>query len=190
MSIMELLEKVSAIDLLFAILLVSAIGILLATQKKKILKWLNKWRKDKNEEEDFHTLVYGLKDSIEELGKKVDNNQKNRDAELLRYREDSKKIRDEMYKEMRDHSKSIENLRNTVLEIQVKNSKTKRAEIKEKIERIYRECSPTQTCTDMAFETLRDLIEEYEEHGGDNSFVHSTVQKEMYKWKQVSEVKR
>ena len=187
---MELLEKVSAVDLLYAIILIIALTVLFATQKKKITKWMNKWRKDKNEEEDFHSLVFSLKDSIEELGKKVDQNQKNRDAELLKYREDSKKIRDEMYKEMREHSKGIENLKETVLQIQEKNSKTKRAEIKEKIERIYRECSPTQTCTDMAFETLRDLIEEYEEHGGDNSFVHSTVQKEMYKWKQVSEVKR
>lgn len=190
MSIMELLEKVSAVDLLFAIILVVTVCILLATQKKKILKWLNKWRKDKNEEEDFQTLVYSLKSSIEDLSKKVDQNQKNRDAELLKYRDDSRKIRDEMYREMREHSKSITNLTETVLKIQEKNSKTKRAEIKEKIERIYRECSPTQTCTDMAFETLRDLIEEYEEHGGDNSFVHTVVQKEMYKWKVVSEVKR
>lgn len=190
MSIMELLEKVSAVDLIFAIILVIVVCILLATQKKKIAKHLNKWRKDKNEEEDFHSLVYSLKTSIEELSTKVDTNQQNRDAELLKYRDDSKKIRDEMYKEMREHSKSIENLKDTVLKIQEKNSKTKRAEIKEKIERIYRECSPTETCTDMAFETLKELIEEYEEHGGVNSFVHTKVQPEMYRWKVVKEVKR
>ena len=46
-----------------------------------------------------------------------------------------------------------------------------RSVLKEKIERIYRECSPTQTCTDMALETLRELIEEYEEHGGTNSHI-------------------
>ena len=187
---MELLEKVSAVDLLYAIILVIALAVLFATQKKKIIKWLNKWRKDKNEEEDFHSLVFSLKDSIEELGKKVDQNQKNRDAELLKYRDDSRKIRDEMYKVLREQSEKISELTDTTLKIQEKNSKTKRAEIKEKIERIYRECSPTETCTDMAFETLKELIEEYEEHGGVNSFVHTKVQPEMYKWKVVSEVKR
>lgn len=190
MSIMELLEKVSAIELLFALILVFLVAVLLATQKKKISKWMNKWRKNKNEEEDFHSLVYSLRDSIQDLSKKVDKQQKDRDKELLGYRDDSRKIRDEMYKVMNSQSEGIKELRETVLKIQEKNSKTKRAEIKEKIERIYRECSPTETCTDMAFETLRDLIEEYEEHGGVNSFVHSKVIPEMYKWKIVKEVKR
>lgn len=190
MSIMELLEKVSALDLLFAVILVVVLSITLATQKKKINKWLNKWRKDKNEEEDFHSLVYSLRDSVKELSDRVEKQQKDRDDELLKYRDDSRKIREKIYESMNKQSEGLKELTKTVLQIQEKNSKTKRAEIKEKIERIYRECSPTQTCTDMAFETLRDLIEEYEEHGGDNSFVHSTVQKEMYKWKQVSEVKR
>jgi hypothetical protein len=44
------------------------------------------------------------------------------------------------------------------------------------------------TCTDMAFETLRDLIEEYEAHGGVNSFVHSVVEQEMHNWKRVSRI--
>lgn len=190
MSIMELLEKVSALDLLFAVILVIVLSIALATQKKKINKWLNKWRKDKNEEEDFHSLVYSLRDSVKELSDRVEKQQKDRDKELLRYRDDSRKIRDDMYKVMNSQSDGIKELRETVLQIQEKNSKTKRAEIKEKIERIYRECSATETCTDMAFETLRDLIEEYEEHGGVNSFVHTKVVPEMYKWKKVKEVKR
>ena len=189
MSIMELLEKVSALDLLFAVILVVTLTIILATQKKKINKWLNKWRKDKNEEEDFHSLVYSLRDSVKELSDRVEKQQKERDKELLGYRDDSRKIREKMYKVMDEQSEGIKELKKTVLQIQEKNSKTKRAEIKEKIERIYRECSPTQTCTDMAFETLKDLIEEYEEHGGDNSFVHKTVQPELYTWKVVSTVR-
>lgn len=189
MSIMELLQKVSAVELLFALILLGLICILLATQKKKIMKLLNRWRKNKNEEEDFHSLVYSLRDSIKDLSEKVETQQKNRDKELLGYRDDSRKIRDDMYKILNTQSEGIKELRETVLKIQEKNSKTKRAEIKEKIERIYRECSPTKTCTDMAFETLRELIEEYEEHGGVNSFVHTTVQPEMYTWKVVKEVR-
>lgn len=188
-SLLELLTKVTLYDLIWAlILLITFIGIAVS-QKKRISKWLDKWRKDKNDEEDFTQLVFDLKDSIEKLSKEVKQNQEDRDKELVKYREDSKKIRDEMYKVLNNQSEEIKNITKTIGIMQEKQSKTKRAELKEKIERIYRECSPTKTCTEMAFETLRELIEEYEEHGGINSFVHSIVEKEMYEWEIVETVK-
>lgn len=188
-SVLELLQKVTLYDLIWSLLLISFIVGILVSQRRNISKWMNKWRKHKNEEEDFTKLVYELKDSIERLSKKVDKNQEDRNKELLQYREDSRKIRDEMYKVMNGQSEEIKNLTKTIATMQEKQSKTKRAELKEKIERIYRECSPTQTCTDMAFETLKELIEEYEEHGGTNSFVHSIVEKEMYTWNKVNKIK-
>lgn len=189
-SVMELLQEVSGAELLIAILLIIALCVLVLTQKEKLSKHLNKWRTEKNEEEDFHALVYELKNSIEKLSKEVKENQENRDKELLHYRDDSRKIRDEMYKVMNNQSDSIRELKETVLQIQEKNSETKRAEIKEKIERIYRECTHEQVCTEMQFESLKDLIEQYEKHDGDNSFVHTTVQPEMYKWQVVKEVRK
>lgn len=188
-SILELLETVSGTDLLFALFLIFALTVLVVTQKGKITKHLNKWRKTKNEEENFHSLVYELKNSIEELSKEVKQNQQNRDKELAQYRQDSRVIRDEMYKVLNKQSDQIKELTKTVVAMEEKNSKTKRAEIKEKIERLYKECHPAMTCTDMALETLRDLIEEYEEHGGDNSFVHSTVEPEMYEWEVIKMIK-
>lgn len=164
-SVMELLHEVSGAELLIAILLIIALCVLVLTQKEKLSKHLNKWRTEKNEEEDFHALVYELKNSIEKLSKEVKENQENRDKELLHYRDDSRKIRDEMYKVMNNQSDSIRELKETVLQIQEKNSETKRAEIKEKIERIYRECTHEQVCTEMQFESLKDLIEQYEKHG-------------------------
>ena len=167
-SIMELLEEVSGADLLFALFLIIALGVILFMQKGKISKHLNKWRKTKNEDEDFHALVYELKNSIETLSKEVKQNQET----------------------MNVQSESIAELKDIVIKMQEKNSETKRAEIKEKIERIYRECTHEQICTEMQFESLKDLIEQYEKHGGDNSFVHTTVQPEMYKWQIVKEVRR
>ena len=111
--------------------------------------------------------------------------QKNRMHDL----EDSRKIRREMYSIMDKQSDGIRNLTEIVVEMQKKNSKTKGAEIKSKIEGIYKECHPSMVCTDMAFETLKVLIEEYEVHGGDNSFVHSTVEPEMYEWKVIKTIK-
>lgn len=184
-SIMELLEEVSGADLLFAIFLVIAVSVLVISQKEKLLKQLNKWRKVKNSEEDFKNLVFSLKDSVTELQKAMDEYQENREHD----RKDSIRIREEMYEVIGKQSEGIEELTKIVVKMEERNSKTKRAEIKEKIERIYSECHPTMTCTDMALETLKDLIEEYEEHGGLNSFVHTTVVPEMYLWHIVHMVK-
>lgn len=195
-SVLELAQEVTGIQLIMALLFIIALIVLALTQKQKILKYLNKWRKTKNEEEDFHALVYGLKNSMIELGKKIEENRTERENERTHDREDSRKIREEMYKVMDRQSKQIEKqseqieeLKNITLGIQKKNSETKRAEIKEKIERIYRECHPALTCTDMQLETLKELIDQYEKHEGDNSFVHSTVQKEMYSWHVINEIK-
>ena len=189
-SLLELLEEVSGYDLLLALFLISVLCVLVVTQKEKLLKNLNKWRKKENDKEDFQKLVYELKDSIEKLSTEVKQNQINRDQELLQYRDDSRKIRKEMYDVINKQSKNIEELKATVIKIQDINSETKRAEIKEKIERIYRECTHEQVCTEMQFESLKDLIEQYEKHGGDNSFVHTIVQEEMYKWQVVKEIRK
>lgn len=189
-TIVNLLNEVSAIDLILAILLIIFIILLIVVQKSKVLEVLNKWRKSKNEKENFHILVYNMKSSIDDLSKIVKKNQENRDKELLQYRDDSRKIRDEMYEVMNNQSESIKELKETVLEIQKINSETTKAEIKERIERIYRECTNEQVCTEMQFETLRDLIEQYEKHGGNNSFVHSIVEKEMYHWDVIDSIKK
>lgn len=195
-SILELAQEVTGIQFIMALLFIIALIVLAMTQKQKLLKYLNKWRKTKNEEEDFHALVYGLKNSMIELGKKIEENRTERENERTHDREDSRKIHEEMYKVMNrqsaqieKQSEQIEELKNITLGIQKKNSETKRAEIKEKIERIYRECHPAMTCTDMQLETLKELIDQYEKHGGDNSFVHNTVQKEMYSWHVINEIK-
>ena len=195
-SILELAQEVTGIQFIMALLFIIALIVLAMTQKQKLLKYLNKWRKTKNEEEDFHALVYGLKNSMIELGKKIEENRTERENERTHDREDSRKIREEMYKVMNKQSaqiekqsEQIEELKNITLGIQKKNSETKRAEIKEKIERIYRECHPAMTCTDMQLETLKELIDQYEKHGWYNSFVHSTVQKEMYSWHVINEIK-
>ena len=181
-SVLELLTKVTVYELLLALSLVLVLVGVILSQKKRISKWMNKWREDKNEEDDFTKLVYSLKDSIEGLKKQMDQYQVNREND----REVSKSIQKDIYKAIDKQSDDIKSLTTIIVKMQEKNSKTKRAEIKEKIERIYRECHPTKTCTDMQFETLKELIEEYEEHGGDNSFVHSVVEKEMYDWEVVT----
>lgn len=69
-----------------------------------------------------------------------------------------------------------------------KNNLSKQADLKEKIEKLYRECHAHMVCTDTALETLKDLIADYERHGGKNSFVHSLVQPEMYTWDKIETI--
>lgn len=66
-----------------------------------------------------------------------------------------------------------------------KENKRVRAELKSSISEIYRHHHATGQINDIELETLEDLIEEYESAGGENSFVHSLVQKEMYTWEKV-----
>ena len=184
-TLLELLTKVTLSDLIWALGLIIVITGILLTQKKKITGLLNKWRKAKNNEEDFNHLVYSLKNAVNDIHNTLEQISQNR----VHDREDSRRIRSDMYAVIDKQSESIDNLTRIVVEMQKKHSKTKRAEIKEKIERIYSECHQAMTCTDMQYETLKELMEEYEEHGGNNSFVHTTVEPEMHLWKKINRIK-
>lgn len=62
------------------------------------------------------------------------------------------------------------------------------SEIKDKIARYYRQYHAEKRISEMEFEGLEDLIKTYERYGGENSFVHSTVQKEMYTWERYDNI--
>lgn len=70
-------------------------------------------------------------------------------------------------------------------ESEQKNNKRIRAELKDKIGQSYRYYHSLGRINAMELEALEDLIEEYEEAEGRNSFVHSVVQKEMYTWEKA-----
>ena len=166
-SLSGLLQKMTVYDLILTLSFITLIVGILVSQKRKIFKIINRWRIGKNKQEDFNQLVYNLKDSVIGIESTIAQFQLNMDKQ----------------------SEDILNLTDIIVKMQAKNSKTKRTEIKEKIERIYSECHPAMTCTDMQFETLKELIEEYEEHGGTNSFVHSTVEPEMYTWSKIRQIR-
>ena len=73
-------------------------------------------------------------------------------------------------------------------ESEERNNKRVRAELKNEISEIYRRHHRTGKISSMALEVLENLIEEYESADGDNSFVHSVVQKEMYSWECLDDI--
>lgn len=178
-SILKLLAEVKATDFILAVILIFVLYLTLKTQQNKIQKYLNKWRKKENQKESFQDLVFQTNENVKELA-----------SQFKEHTKDYKDLKDNVYRRLDSQSKQIEDLKDMTIEIQKKNSETKRAEIKEKIERIYWECTVAQTCTKMQFETLKDLIDQYEKHGGDNPFVHATVLPEMYKWRQIEKLTR
>ena len=92
----------------------------------------------------------------------------------------------EIQKELNDTQNKItdkvEGICKKLDDMEEKENKRVQSEIKERIAQSYREYKETKQISSMELEALEDLIETYEAHGGENSFVHSVVQKEMYTW--------
>lgn len=70
-----------------------------------------------------------------------------------------------------------------LVDMEQKENERVQSEIKESIAQAYRRYDETKQISKMEREALEGLIKTYEAHGGENSFVHSVVQKEMYTWK-------
>lgn len=66
-----------------------------------------------------------------------------------------------------------------------KMNKRVQSDIKERISQSYRHYNLSKKITRMELDALEDLISTYETYGGENSFVHSVVQKEMYTWEVI-----
>lgn len=148
---------------------------------------------------DFFNSIYNRRKNREELLKIIHENQ----AEIkqimdnrLHDREQSFTIQKELTDTQKELAESIAVLSKKIDDMQHntnerfeeserKNNKRIRAELKDKISQSYRYYHSLGKINDMELEALEDLIEEYEEAKGSNSFVHSVVQKEMYTWEKV-----
>lgn len=135
----------------------SGIGAVSATSIK-FSKWLEKYRKIKNETEAKDALIQKNADDIRELKADVKN--------LVNV---------------------VHSLSDKIDEEQKRVKECKQAELKNQIKQIYHKCYKKKEITHMDWNTLEDLIAQYEEAGGMNSFVHTRVQKEMYTWNEVED---
>ncbi len=148
---------------------------------------------------DFFNELYNRKKNKEEILQTIKNNQsaiKKIMDNRVHDREQSLSIQKELTDAQNKLSESLSNIsqkiddmqRNTderFIESERKNNKRIRAELKDKISQSYRYYHSLGKINDMELEALEDLIEEYEEAEGKNSFVHSVVQKEMYTWEKT-----
>ena len=176
-NIFEILNAVKLIDVIVTLALFILITGIIVTQKDKIKEIFEAWRKKKNFEENAVTLISKNQKKIDYL-----------EETMTKARQQSIEIRAKMYGDLGEVKGDVKSIITTLDSMQKREEASKRADIKEKIERIYRECNEAQKITDMQYETLKELIEDYERHGGTNSFIHSVVQQEMYDWEIIKKI--
>lgn len=161
---------VIAIVLLVLIWLIGA----LIKHRKDIMTALNQWAKRKQEKDELLKMVYNNKQAIEQYAE-------NR----VRDREQSFEIQKQLTDAIHAVSEKLDLMDQKQIELEEKHNKRIRAEMKDKISQLYRYYHEKQKWNDMEREAFNDLIDEYEDAGGKNSFVHAIVQPESYLWEVI-----
>lgn len=153
--------------------------------RKTIVDFFNGlYNKRKKKEE----LLQTIKDNQDAIKRIIENRQHDRE-QSLQIQKELKDTQKELAESISIISKKIDDMQKNTDErfktSEEKNNKRIRAELKDKISQSYRYYHSKGKINDMELEALEDLIEEYETAGGENSFVHTVVQKEMYTWEKV-----
>lgn len=200
-AIVVLLAIIKTIWSLLDWLLFAKLGI--ETKKMKQRREDSKLLKETSE------LARTTAENLDKLQKRHCKDEEEFRDNLNNYMEESRKDRKALHEEMTAYSVNRINDRKQSLEIQKelndaqnkitdkvedicqklkdmeeKENKRVQSEIKERIAQSYRQYNESKQISSMELEALEDLIETYEAHGGENSFVHSVVQKEMYTWEE------
>lgn len=155
------------------VILVWTIAVLIK-HRKDIMTALNQWAKRKQEKDELLKIIYSTKE-------KVDKYAENR----IHDRAQSFEIQKQLTDGINELSEKIDAMGRRQVELEEKHRKRIRAEMKDKISQLYRYYHEKQAWNDMEREAFNDLIDEYEDAGGSNSFVHTVVQPESYTWKVV-----
>lgn len=185
-KLLDLMNTVRAIDIFATLSLLLFICGMIFKYRNALKGILESWRKQRNFEDDIMTSLRSMKQRYDELDDAI----RFLEDSMYQAKQTSKEIQNQMYQTINDVSDDVKMVLASIDEMQKKEELSRRANIKAKIEQIYRECADSKCCTDTQFETLKDLIEDYERHGGHNSFVHSLVEKEMYTWDIIEHITR
>lgn len=135
----------------------------------------------KDEEEFRNNLNNYIKESREDR-KALHEEMAVYSTNRINDRRQSLEIQKELTGSQNKLTDKVDDICRKLIDMEEKENKRVQSEIKERIAQSYRRYNETKQISFMELEALEDLIETYEAHGGENSFVHSVVQKEMYTW--------
>ena len=155
------------------IIFIWLVGVLIK-HRKDIMTALNQWAKRKQEKDELLKIIYSTKEKVEQYAE-------NR----VHDREQSFEIQKQLTDSINALSDKLDAMNLKQNELEEKHRKRIRAEMKDKISQLYRYYHERGKWNDMEREAFNDLIDEYEDAGGSNSFVHTVVQPESYTWKVV-----
>lgn len=155
------------------IIFIWLIGVLIK-HRKDIMTALNQWAKRKQEKDELLKIIYSTKEKVEQYAE-------NR----IHDREQSFEIQKQLTDSINALSDKLDAMNLKQNELEEKHRKRIRAEMKDKISQLYRYYHERGKWNDMEREAFNDLIDEYEDAGGSNSFVHTVVQPESYTWEVV-----
>lgn len=175
---MQELSRINLATVIVLIILLNFLYNLIKPYLNKISNHIiNKYLK-KKQSEDLVTLVH---EDHDRMAKYEENR--------INDRKQSLEIQEKLVKAIEDINKKIDEFKEDTNrrfeENKERENKRTRAELKDRISQSYRYYHEKGSWTSMEKESLEDLITEYESAGGDNSFVHSKVQQEMYTWELI-----
>lgn len=155
------LSKISGYNfVMFVATIILIIGTI-STGTMKLYKFIEKYRKNRNELEDEKGAIVKHTASIEELTK-----------DSISMKHNIEVINDKM-----------DDLHDMLINLTTEQNARELATLKDRIRQAYSYYNQKKEWNSMEKESLEDLIKSYEVCGGKNSFVHSVVEKEMYNWK-------
>lgn len=169
------------------VLLIFACWVIIKNRKIISELFNDLYNRKKNKEE----LLQTIKNNQSAIKEIMDNRIRDREQSLTIQKELTD-AQNKLSESISDISRKIDEMKHNTderfIESERKNNKRIRAELKDKISQSYRYYHALGKINDMELEALEDLIEEYEEADGKNSFVHSVVQKEMYTWEKIDRI--
>lgn len=137
-----------------------------------LLQHLEKYRTLRNTVDDYHKTVKKNVEDIKKLQEDVDMNS-----------EHFKKLE----KQDGDIMDKLDEAIAAIREMREYNRKRDLADTKNSIRHSYYTYHARGAITEKEKESLEDLIASYENSGGENSFVHTTVVPEMSQWKVITD---
>ena len=156
-----------------------ATAILAQTTAENLDKLQKKHCKD---EEEFRNSLNNYMEESRKDRKALHDEMTAYSNNRINDRKQSLKIQKELTDSQNKLADKFDDICHKLVDMEEKENKRVQSEIKERIAQSYRQYNETKQISYMELEALEDLIETYEAHGGENSFVHSVVQKEMYTW--------
>lgn len=130
-----------------------------------------------NEIAPFIKAMQSINDKLIKTDR-IDLLERKQSQDAVSFREADKEIRDQID----ILAEKIDKLSETLDKKIDHDNSVKRGELKDRIRQNYGYYHARKYITKMELEALEGLIRAYEQSGGENSFVHSIVEPEMYTW--------